>query len=159
MSTDALPRLDCAALNAQIAQSPSNAWLGLQALSITTDTLMLRLPWRAEFSSGQSHDGIDDGALAFAMNAALGYLLLGLDGVGGAIADLRFDPLEPAPADDVLLISRLRKLGTRLSSVSVEALDREGRKLALAGGSYFMAASRAEPVAQAFGQPTDAAAH
>ena len=141
MSVDSLPRLDCAALNAQIAASPSNRWLGLQALSITADTLMLHLPWRAEFGTESGRSGIDAGALAFAMNAALGYLLLGLDGVGGAIADLRFDPLETAPADDVLLISRLRKLGNRLSSVSVEALDREGRKLALASGSYFMAAA------------------
>ncbi|WP_341917991.1 hypothetical protein [Hydrocarboniphaga effusa] len=145
---DTPPRLDCAALNAHIAQSPGNRWLGLQALSITSNTLMLRLPWRAEFGTERGRDGIDAGALAFAMNAALafamnaalGYLLLGLDGVGGAIADLRFDPLEPAPVDDVLLISRLRKLGGRLSSVSVEALDRQGRKLALASGSYFMAA-------------------
>ncbi|EIT70770.1 MULTISPECIES: PaaI family thioesterase [Hydrocarboniphaga] len=137
---DTPPRLDCAALNAHIAQSPGNRWLGLQALSITSNTLMLRLPWRAELGTERGRDGIDAGALAFAMNAALGYLLLGLDGVGGAIADLRFDPLEPAPVDDVLLISRLRKLGGRLSSVSVEALDRQGRKLALASGSYFMAA-------------------
>ena len=139
-----LPRLDCMALNAHIAQSPSNRWLGLQALSITSDTLMLRLPWRAEFGLELglefSRDGIDAGVLAFAMNAALGYLLLGLNGVGGAIADLRFDPLEVAPADDVLLVSRLSKLGSRLSSASVEALDREGRKLALASGGYFMAA-------------------
>lgn len=142
MSTGAtvLPRLDCIALNAHIAQSPSNHWLGLQALSITSDTLMLRLPWRTEFGFELSRNGIDAGVLAFAMNAALGYLLLGLNGVGGAIADLRFDPLEAAPADDVLLISRLRKLGDRLSSVGVEALDREGRKLALASGGYFMAA-------------------
>lgn len=139
MSEPAIPKLDCAALNAQIAASPSNSWLGLQALSVTADTLMLRLPWRAEFGSEFDRDGIDPGALAFAMNATLGYLLLGLNGVGGAIADLRFDPLASAPADDVLLVSRLRKLGNRLSSASVEALDREGRMLALASGSYFMA--------------------
>lgn len=133
--------LDCAALAAQIADSPSNRWLGLVPLHIGDGELHLKLKWRDEFRAAA--DGaarFDAGVLAFALNAACGYLIVAQTGRGGAIADLGYDLLEAAPtAQPLIIVARLLRLGRRLSTTEAEARGSDGRLIALARCSYFMA--------------------
>jgi acyl-coenzyme A thioesterase PaaI-like protein len=125
----ARPALDCATLNAMIAASPGNAWLGLRALHIDERELTLQLPWREDLRAVRGAATADDGALMCALNAACGYL----------IANLRCDRLDAAAAGDLLIVARLLKLGRTLSSVEAELRDGDGRLCVLARCSYFMA--------------------
>jgi acyl-coenzyme A thioesterase PaaI-like protein len=133
------PTLDCAALNAMIADSPANNWLGLQVLRIDADELTLRLPWRESLRAAKGAARTDDSALMFALNAACGYLIVALTGRGGAIVDLRCDCFAVAPAADLQIVARLLKRGRTLSSVEAELRDSGGQRCALARCTYFMA--------------------
>lgn len=130
--------LDQAALDAEIRSSPANAWLGLHTVALDDDELHLRLPWRREFADGDTIS-IADGALMLALNASCGYLVVALTGRGGAIANLRCDVLERCggPGHIDIHASALR-LGRQLSSITAEAYDAEGRRLAVARCTYFL---------------------
>lgn len=130
--------LDTATLDAMIRDSPANAWLGLRTLSVDQGQLVLQLPWREQFRSAS--DEVDPGVLAFALNAACGYLVVALTGRGGAIADLRCDALACAPAGgDFTIVATLLKHGRSLSCTQAQIQDQQGRLLMLSRCSYFMA--------------------
>lgn len=133
------PKATLAVLNAHNARIPFNAWLGIEVLAVTAETVELRVPWRLEFGGapGMTHGGI----LASLIDTAGFLVLLAANASGGPTIDLRIDFHRSSANTDFHVRSRLLSAGATISTVEVEICD-NGSRLLASGRCVFLTQSR-----------------
>jgi uncharacterized protein (TIGR00369 family) len=128
--------LDAAQLNALIAGSPFNAWLGQQVLSVNADGIELRVRWREEFIGGAQTRHLHGGILAALVNSCGSYAVAAKLGRTVPTVDLRCDFHRPGKPGDLQVAASVLKLGRTLATVDVAIRDADGQRLASGRAVY-----------------------
>jgi 1,4-dihydroxy-2-naphthoyl-CoA hydrolase len=126
-------------LTAHNAKIPFNAWLGIEVLAASAESVELRVPWRYEFGGapGMTHGGI----LASLVDTSAFLVLLAAKGTGGPTVDLQID-FHRSTANGALLVrSSLLRAGASISTIEVRISDQEQRLIAT-GRCVFLSRSR-----------------
>lgn len=129
-------RLDAAALNAIIATSPFNTWLGQDVTQVGDDFIDVRVRWRDEFVGGAKTRHAHGGIFAALINSCGCYALTAQLGRTVPTVDLRCDFHRPAKPGDLFVQARVLKCGATLGSVDVSIRDGEGKLLASGRSVY-----------------------
>ena len=135
MQDQSLP-LSVEALDAIIATSPFNVWLGQRVQSIDDGGIVVRVRWRDEFvgaaTTGHAHGGI----FAALVNSCGCYAVAARLGRTVPTVDLRCDFHRPGKPGDLLVSARVIKLGRTLANVDVLIRDEQGQHLASGRAVY-----------------------
>lgn len=141
MQSENLP-LSVEALNAIIATSPFNVWLGQQVQSIGDEGIVVRVRWRDEFigaaKTGHAHGGI----FAALVNSCGCYAVTAKLGRTVPTVDLRCDFHRPGKPGDLLVSATVVKLGRTLANVDVTIRDEQGQHVA-SGRAVYLTQARA----------------
>lgn len=129
-------RLDAAALNAIIATSPFNVWLGQEVTGVGDDSIEVRVRWRDEFVGGAKTRHAHGGIFAALINSCGCYALTAQLGRTVPTVDLRCDFHRPAEPGDLFVHARVLKCGATLGSVDVGIRDGGGKLLASGRSVY-----------------------
>jgi uncharacterized protein (TIGR00369 family) len=130
--------MDTTTLLTEINQSPFNAWLGLEVLSLDADAgrLVLRLPARPELMRLPGSDVFHGGPLAALADIAGDYALMLQLGGGVPTVQLGVDYMKPCAGTHATATAQLRRKGRTLGWVDVEIADARGSLCVLARGHY-----------------------
>lgn len=128
--------LDAAALNAIIATSPFNVWLGQQVLTVRDDGIEVRATWREEFIGGAKTRHLHGGIFAALINSCGCYAVAAQIGRTVPVVDLRCDFHRPGKPGDLYVSASVIKLGRTLATVDVAIRDGAGQHLASGRAVY-----------------------
>lgn len=129
-------RLSAEALNAIIATSPFNVWLGQHVTQVGADFIEVKVRWREEFIGGATTRHAHGGIFAALINSCGCYALTAQLGRTVPTVDLRCDFHRPAKPGDWLVTARVLKCGNTLGNVDVSIRDAEGKLLASGRSVY-----------------------
>jgi len=125
-------------LNARLAKSPYNAWLGLAVISIGEDSIEMTATWRPEWvvnaDRGYTHGGI----LAALVDVVADYAIAVKNGMPVPTIDLRVD-YHRAAKGDMKCVGKLVRLGSQFTTAEAYIHDASGALCASGRGTYFTA--------------------
>lgn len=128
--------MDIDALNALIAASPFNHWLGQHVTRIDDAGIEVRVRWREEFVGGAKTRHLHGGIYAALVNSCGCYAVTAKLGRTVPTVDLRCDFHRPGKPGDLLVTASVLKLGRTLATVDVAIRDLEGQHLASGRAVY-----------------------
>lgn len=132
------PELTAAALNAIIATSPFNVWLGQEVTQVHENGIEVRVRWREEFIGGAQTRHAHGGIFAALVNSCGCYAITSRLGRTVPTVDLRCDFHRPAKPGDLHVSARIVKLGRTLANAEVDIRDGESRLLASGKAVYLV---------------------
>ncbi len=132
------PRDGTELIAAFLPHSPFAALLGIEAVELTDDRAVLRLPWRADLAT--MGDLVHGGAIAtLADCAVMAAAWCGAplpEQLRGATVSMAIEFAAGARGEDVFAEGRLIRRGRSLCSVEVDVRGADGRTLGKAIASY-----------------------
>lgn len=128
--------LDIAELNALIASSPFNRWLGQRVVRVGDDLIEITVDWREEFIGGAKTRHAHGGIFTALINAAGCYVLAARLGHTVPTVDLRCDFLRPGKPGPWRVVAGIVALGRNLGTADVRIFDRDDRLLASGRALY-----------------------
>ena len=127
MTTNAL---DFNAVQARLALSPFNRWLGVRLERLDTDVLVLGCQRREE-TIGSIHSGaMHGGLLGCLVDTAASFAVIARHGQTVATVDYRVNFHRPCMAERVFAEARIIHDGRTLATVAVRVLEGESRLVA-----------------------------
>jgi uncharacterized protein (TIGR00369 family) len=130
------PQVDIEQLRALLLIAPFHRWLGLDIAALTSDELILEMPWRDEIVSNPMIGSAHGGILSALIDLTGLYTINALGGSARATADLQVDFHRPATSGPLRAIGRVVKLGKQLSVAETRIEDADGKLLASGRGAY-----------------------
>ena len=125
-------------LNARLAKSPYNAWLGLTVTSVGEDTIEMTAKWREEWvvnpAGGYTHGGI----LAALVDVVADYAIAVKNGNPVPTIDLRVD-YHRAAKGDLKCTGKIVRFGGQFTCAEAYVYDAAGNLCASGRGTYFTA--------------------
>ncbi len=125
-------------LNARLAKSPYNSWLGLAVTAIGADSIEMTAKWREEWvvnpAGGYTHGGI----LAALVDVVADYAIAAKNGAPVPTVDLRVD-YHRAARGDMKCVGKLVRLGSQFTTAEAYVYDAGGALCASGRGTYFTA--------------------
>jgi len=125
-------------LNARLAKSPFNAWLGLTVTAIGEDTIEMTARWREDWvvnaERGYTHGGI----LAALVDVVADYAIAARNGMPVPTIDIRVD-YHRAAKGDMKCTGKLVRLGSQFTTAEAFIYDAGGNLCASGRGTYFTA--------------------
>lgn len=118
--------------------APFHRWLGLNAVSLDTGTIMLEMPWRDEVVSNPRTQSAHGGVLAALIDLTGFYALLAAGNMPIATADLRVDYHKPATPGTLIATGKIVRLGSTLSVAEASVMNADGALLSSGRGAYQM---------------------
>ena len=116
--------------------APFHRWLDLRVVALTSQELILEMPWRDEIVSNPAIGSVHGGVLSALIDLTGLYAINALGGSARATADMRVDFHRPATSGPLRAIGRVIKLGKQLSVAETRVEDTAGRLLASGRGAY-----------------------
>jgi len=118
--------------------SPFQRWLGLRAESAGEGEIEISLLWREELVSNPANKSMHGGILASVIDLGGLYAVLTTKSAAVATVDLRVDYHRPVSAGQLRAVSKVLRLGTKVSSAETAVFDDGGRLVASGRGVYLM---------------------
>ncbi len=128
-------------LNERLVANPFNAWMGLEILELTEETIEIGLKWRDEMISNPKARVTHGGILGALIDVAADFMIAAKVGAPVPTVDLRIDYHRAAAPGDLKAIGRIVRLGSTNSVAEAHVYDGEGRLIASGRGVYFPAAA------------------
>lgn len=135
--------LGVAELNAVIASSPFNRWLGQKVVRVGPDHIEIAVDWREEFIGGAASGHAHGGIFSALINAAGCYALAARLGRTVPTVDLRCDFLRPGTAGALCVVATIVSLQRAVASVDVRIFDHRQHLLACGRALYATARANA----------------
>ncbi len=117
---------------------PYHQFLKMRAVSVDSEKgeVVLRLPFRPEFSRSEESPQIHGGITSAFIDIAGDFALAALLGHGVPTINLRIDYLRMAQATDLIASARVVKAGRTIGVVDIEVVDDQGRVVAIGRVNY-----------------------
>lgn len=131
--------LDRAAMEATLAISPYQNWLGLKLNKCTQGEISITCPWREDLVSNPSLGSIHGGVLAALIDLGGLYAILTQSTRVRSTIDLRVDYHAPATRDVMVSTSTVLTIGGKISTAETRIHDDNGALIASGRGVYMMA--------------------
>ncbi len=128
-------------LNERLVANPFNAWMGLQIVELTEDSIEIGLKWREEMISNPKARVTHGGILGALIDVAADFMIGAKVGAPVPTVDLRVDYHRAAAPGDLKAIGRIVRLGSTNSVAEAHVYDVDGRLIASGRGVYFTAAA------------------
>jgi uncharacterized protein (TIGR00369 family) len=138
-----------AQLRHELSHPPFHAFLGPEPVSADakTGTVVIRIPYRAEFRRAADSNDIHGGVVAAVIDLAAHAAVAVQTGRMAPTVDLRIDYLRPVPGVDLYATARTLKVGYSIARVDVEIRGAETACLAVGRGTFSTQISRSQEVA------------
>lgn len=118
------------ALQARIDRAPFNAWLGLELVEWTPDTITLRLCTRPEVLGHVAINALHGGVLASVLDTACSMAVVARTGESVFTVDMRVDYLRPATSEVYTIRAEVVRLGRALATADATVYAQDGAKVA-----------------------------
>ena len=129
-------------LNDRLVANPFNAWMGLEIVELTEETIEIGLKWREEMISNPTARVTHGGILGALIDVAADFMIGAKVGTPVPTVDLRVDYHRAAAPGDLKAIGRIVRLGSTNSVAEAHVYDADGRLIASGRGVYFTAAAK-----------------
>ena len=129
-------------LNERLVANPFNAWMGLQIVELTEETIEISLEWREEMISNPKARITHGGILGALVDVTADFMIGAKVGTPVPTVDLRVDYHRTASPGNLKAIGRVVRLGSTNSVAEAQVYDMEGRLIASGRGVYFTAAAK-----------------
>jgi len=129
-------------LNERLVANPFNAWMGLQIVELTEESIEISLEWREEMISNPKARVTHGGILGALIDVAADFMIGAKVGTPVPTVDLRVDYHRAAAPGNLKAIGRIVRLGSTNSVAEAHVYDVEGRLIASGRGVYFTAAAK-----------------
>ena len=129
-------------LDARIAASPYNAWLGLRAVAIDPAGVTLAADTRPEMLGNPDTGLVHGGVVSALIDATCSYAWLANEGGFVSTVDLRTDFHRPLPGGRVTIRADIVRAGRSIITVDGRITDADGRLVA-SGRAVMMRGSKA----------------
>ena len=133
--------LDRAAMEATLAVSPYQNWLGLRLETCEAGTISITCPWREDLVSNPAIGSVHGGVLAALIDLGGLYSILTQSARVRSTIDLRVDYHAPATPDGGSMTSKssVLTIGGKISTAETRITDQNGTLIASGRGVYMMA--------------------
>ncbi len=133
--------LDRAAMEATLAVSPYQNWLGLKLDKCTAGEISITCPWREDLVSNPALGSVHGGVLAALIDLGGLYSILTQSSRVRSTIDLRVDYHAPATPDGGVMTSTstILTIGGKISTAETRITDENGTLIASGRGVYMMA--------------------
>ena len=129
-------------LNARIAASPFNSWLGLRAVAIDPAGVTLEADTRPEMLGNPDTELVHGGVVSAMIDATCSYAWLANEGGFVSTVDLRTDFHRPIPKGRITIRADIVRAGRSIITVDARIADADGRLMA-SGRAVMMRGSKA----------------
>lgn len=123
-------------LAVMVRDCPFHAWLGVELDAVTTDEVVIRMPWREEFVSNPRIRYTHGGILAALIDLAADYAIAAKLGRGVPTVDMRVDFHKAAMPGPLKARASVVKLGGTLATAEARIFDDAGALIASGRGAY-----------------------
>jgi len=128
-------------LDARIAASPYNQWLGLRAVAIDPGGVTLEADTRPEMLGNPDTELVHGGVVSALIDATCSYAWLANEGGFVSTVDLRTDFHRPLPKGRVTIRADIVRAGRSIITVDARLTDADGRLMA-SGRAVMMRGSK-----------------
>jgi uncharacterized protein (TIGR00369 family) len=132
----AAPALDFDTLAAMVGNCAFHQWLGVKLVRLDDTGIVIRMPWRAEFTSDPDRGYAHGGVLASLIDLAADYAVAARLGRGAPTVDMRVDYHRAAMPGPLIARAAVIKLGGTLATAEARIFD-ERDELVASGRALF----------------------